>query len=134
MPSANESSSMARGPRGYRQLRVWQLAMNLAVESYRLTKKFPADERFGLTLQIRRAASSVSANIAEGYGRSHRGDYLRFLSIAAASLRETDSRFELAERLKMIGEKEYAALIEMLDHTAAMLARLQYSLARNRLK
>jgi four helix bundle protein len=104
--------------------------MDLAVESYRVTRSFPEDERFGLTLQIRRAATSISSNFAEGYGRTHRGDYQRFLSIAAASLREVDSRFELSERLEMLTTEHSGALFNLIDHTAALLTRLRASLSR----
>ena len=61
--------------RSYRDLEVWQKAMELAVEAYNVTRGYPADEKFGLISQSQRAASSIPANIAEGYGRSHRGDY-----------------------------------------------------------
>ena len=74
--------------RSYRELEVWQRAMDLVEAVYHLTEYFPGEEKFGLTSQIRRAAVSIPANIAEGYGRSHRGDYLRHLSIAKGSLSE----------------------------------------------
>jgi len=68
--------------KSYRDLEVWQKGVDLVVLLYQLTKLFPDDERYGLISQIRRAAVSIPANIAEGYGRTHRGDYLRHLSIA----------------------------------------------------
>jgi 23S rRNA-intervening sequence protein len=64
----------------YQDLKVWQSAMELAVKSYSLTKAFPKDEMFGLTSQIRRAAVSVAANIAEGYGRENRGSFVQFFA------------------------------------------------------
>ena len=64
------------GIQSYRDLRVWQSAMDLASEVYSVSANFPSDERFGLTSQVRRAAVSVASNIAEGHGRSHRGEYL----------------------------------------------------------
>lgn len=66
----------------YRDLAVWQKSMDLVTEIYTLTRTFPKDEQFGLTNQIRRAAISISSNIAEGQGRLHDADFLRFLSIA----------------------------------------------------
>ncbi len=75
----------------YRDLRVWREAMALARICYRHTKPFPRDEIFGLTSQIRRAAVSVSANIAEGYGRENAGSYVQFLKIAQGSLKELET-------------------------------------------
>lgn len=72
----------------YRDLRVWNEAMDLAVECYELTRLFPREEAFGLTAQIRRAAASVPANIAEGYGRNSAGSYVQFLRNAQGSLKE----------------------------------------------
>ena len=71
---------------GYRDLVVWQRAMELAEATYLLTKRFPPDEQYGLTSQARRAAASVAANIAEGYGRQTRASYVSFLRIAQGSL------------------------------------------------
>ena len=72
----------------YRDLRVWQEAVNLAESCYRLTKTFPKEELYGMTTQIRRASVSIAANIAEGYGRKTRGEYIQFLYIAQGSLKE----------------------------------------------
>lgn len=83
----------------YRELRVWQKAIDLVEQVYRLTAGFPTEEKFGLVSQMRRAAVSVPANIAEGYGRSHRGDYLRSLSIARGSLLELETHLTIAVRL-----------------------------------
>ncbi len=81
--------------------------MDLVEAVYHLTQYFPAEEKFGLTSQIQRAAVSIPANIAEGYGRSHRGDYLRHLSIARGSLSELETHVTLAVRLKCV-EREKA--------------------------
>ena len=77
--------------RSYRDLKVWEKSMDLVVESYRVSRLLPKAEMFGLISQIQRAAVSVPANIAEGHGREHMGDYLRHLSIASGSL-HGDSR------------------------------------------
>jgi len=74
--------------RKVKDLRVWQIGMDLSVSCYRFTESFPKAERYGLTSQIRRASVSVPANIAEGYGRASTGDYQRFLRIAHGSLSE----------------------------------------------
>src|SRR5215207_5514750 len=85
----------------YRDLRVWQDAMGLAEACYRLTASFPRDELFGLTSQVRRAATSIPANIAEGYGRNSKGAYTQFLKIAQGSLKELETHLLLAERLNL---------------------------------
>jgi four helix bundle protein len=68
--------------RSYRDMKVWQLGMQIAVACYRLTRTFPPEERSGLTSQVCRASSRIPANIAEGYGRGHRREYVHFLWIA----------------------------------------------------
>ena len=78
---------------------VWQKAMTLVVESYRLSNQLPKSELYGLTSQIQRAAVSIPANIAEGHGRDHLGDYLRHLSIANGSLMELETHILLVHRL-----------------------------------
>lgn len=79
---------MEKPARSFRDLMVWQKAHQLVLAIYRLTKEFPADERFGLTSQIRRAAVSVAANIAEGFGKRGKPDKARFFNIAQGSLEE----------------------------------------------
>jgi len=83
----------------YRDLEVWRLSMDQAVHVYRLTKSFPKDEQFGLISQLRRAASSVPLNIAEGNGRTSSKEYSRFLSIARGSAMEVRTALELSARL-----------------------------------
>lgn len=83
----------------FEQLTVWQESQNLAVLIYKLSEAFPKEERYGLTSQLRRAASSVSANIAEGFGRSTVNDKLHFYTIAYGSLLETKNFLYLAEKL-----------------------------------
>ncbi len=96
--------------KGSRDLKEWQKAMELVVESYRLTKLLPRSELFGLVSQIQRAAVSIPANIAEGHGREHLGDYLRSLSIANGSLMELETHLLLIQRLYRIGDEAQAAL------------------------
>ncbi|MGL4620709.1 four helix bundle protein [Chroococcidiopsis sp.] len=85
----------------YRDLRVWQEAMNLAEACYRTTKAFPKEELYGMTSQIRRAAVSIPANIAEGYGRKNRGEYIQFLYIAQGSLKELETHLLIAQRVEL---------------------------------
>jgi four helix bundle protein len=116
----------------FRQLRVWQRAIELAVESYRITKLLPPDERFGLSIQIRRSASSVAANIAEGHGRTHRGDYAHHLSIARGSVTELETHFELASRLLYVSAPELTRALDLCDATSRMLTQLKRALATER--
>ena len=83
----------------YREMLVWQKAMDLVVECYRLSDALPRSELFGLAAQIRRSACSVPANVAEEVGRKHLGDYLRHLSIANGSLKETETHLLVAGRV-----------------------------------
>jgi four helix bundle protein len=85
--------------KSYKDLTVWQRAYQLCLETYRLTSCFPAEERYGLVSQVRRAAVSVPSNIAEGYGRRSRGEYLQSLHIAYASLCELETQILLAADL-----------------------------------
>ena len=86
----------------YRELDVWQMSMTLCEKVYELIRSFPADERFALYDQLRRAAVSIPSNIAEGNGRDSKTEYARFLSIAMGSLFEVQTQLELAERFKYI--------------------------------
>lgn len=112
----------------FRDLKVWQLGIEFAVQVYRVTDGFPRDERFGLTMQVRNCASSVSSNIAEGYGRGSRIDYLRFLKIARSSLYEADSQLFLARKLGFLSERDHESLKDVLDHCERALAGLIRSL------
>jgi four helix bundle protein len=107
-----------------RELKVWQRAMDLMVESFRLSAKLPREARFELGSQIRRAAVSIPANIAEGNARRHRKEYLRFLAIARGSHSELSTLFEAARRVGYLTEMELAPAFEMLDHVGRMLTRL----------
>ena len=112
----------------YRGLRVWQVAMDLVIESYRLGDLLPTRERFGLVSQLRRAATSVPSNIAEGNGRVHRGEYLHHLSIARGSLNELRTLVTVAERLRYIPASELTQFAELCDFVSRMLTRLRRSL------
>jgi four helix bundle protein len=94
------------GIRSYRDLFVWQRAIDLVVEVYELTRQFPADERFGLTSQMRRAAVSIPSNIAEGQARLTTQEFRRFLRNAQGSLAELDTQVTISRRLGFIGDAE----------------------------
>lgn len=100
--------------KGYRELIVWQRAMKLAPEIYRITRGFPTEERYGLSSQLRRAAVSVAANIAEGQGRNHFGEFRQFLGIARGSLAELDTLLILSTELSYMGQEEQNRLAKLI--------------------
>src|SRR6476646_10215270 len=97
----------------FKDLTVWQRAIALTLEIYKLTSTFPDSERFGLTNQLRRAAVSVANNIAEGYGRSTKGEYIQFLGHARGSNSELETQLVIARGLGF-GTKEMLTLTERL--------------------
>jgi four helix bundle protein len=114
--------------KSYRDLVVWQKAMDMVVEAYRISERLPSTEKFGLAAQIQRAAVSVPANIAEGHGRDHLGDYLRHLSIARGSLMELETHLLIAQRLSFLSSAELDTVFQMTDEVSRMLAGLSSSL------
>jgi four helix bundle protein len=119
---------MAQPIRHHRDLLVWQRAMQLADLMYDLTQRLPVSERYGLCSQIRRAAVSVPANIAEGHGRDHLGDYLRFLSFAMGSLMELDTLIRIAVMRGFVTLDEVSAAMATADEVGRMLSGLSRSL------
>lgn len=118
--------------RGYRRLRVWQHAMDLVEAVYELTASWPDRELFGLTSQSQRAATSIPANIAEGYGRTHRGDYLHHLSIARGSLFELETLLMIAVRTSACDRDRARAVWIQAQAVGRLLARLIQSLGEQR--
>lgn len=116
--------------KSYRDLKVWQLGMQLAEDAYRVTKTFPDEERFGLTSQLRRAAVSIPANVAEGYGRIHRGDYVRHLSVARGSLLECETFLALAVRLKLVRRDEIKGSWKIAQDLGKALNALIHALGK----
>ncbi|MGP1347924.1 MAG: four helix bundle protein [Phycisphaerales bacterium] len=108
----------------YKDLRVWQSAVEAALLVYELSKAFPREERFGLTSQMRRSAVSVPSNIAEGYGRGTRQEYLRFLRMARGSLFELETQTMLAMRLGILECDPAARLGQILKDTGRILSGL----------
>jgi len=117
--------------KSYRDLRVWHEAMDIVEKCYRLTADFPRDEIYGLTSQVRRAAVSVPANIAEGYGRDNTGSYIYFLKIAQGSLKEVETLLLVAERITLIPANSTEGLLAQCDVTGRMLNGLIRSLERD---
>ena len=114
----------------YRDLRVWQEAMDLAEACYRLTARFPREEVYGLTSQIRRAGASIPANIAEGYGRNSRGAYVQFLRVAQGSLKELETHILLAGRLSLVDPQLGDPVMASCDAIGRMLLGLIRQLER----
>ncbi|MBL8884473.1 MAG: four helix bundle protein [Hyphomicrobium sp.] len=110
--------------RSYQDLVVWQQSIALAAACYKTTKSFPVSEMYGLTSQIRRAAASIPANIAEGNGREHTGAYINALRIAQGSLKELETHVLLAEMVDLLDKAEAARLIENCDGVGRLLRAL----------
>ena len=112
----------------FEKLDVWKKAIDLADEVYRLTREFPDYERFGLANQMRRAAMSISSNVAEGSSRSSNKDFVRFIEIAYGSLMELVSQLHIAQRQSFIEKESARELYRQSDEVARMLSGLQASL------
>lgn len=112
----------------FRDLHVWQRAMQLTLTICKLTKDFPREEQFGLTSQLRRSSVSIPSNIAEGQGRSSNGEFRQFLSIARGSNCEVQTQLEIARALGM-GDPELIGQAENLSHEVGrMIFAFQESL------
>ena len=116
--------------RSYRELLVWQKAMDLVAECYRVGTLLPRTELYGLKSQIERAAVSMPANIAEGHGREHLGDYLHHLSIAKGSVAELETHLLIALRLYLVNEVDVARALGLSTEVSKMLAGLTKNLRR----
>jgi four helix bundle protein len=111
-------------PRAHRNLRVWQAALELADAVYAITSAFPAEERFGLASQMRRAAVSVPSNIAEGAARSSNAEFLRFLHVARGSLAELDTQLVIARRREYLTEDALHRVTELIEEVGRTLQGL----------
>jgi four helix bundle protein len=122
---------MSNKPQRVRDLKVWQNAILLVEKCYRLSATLPIDERFGLASQIRRAATSVPANIAEGFGRWNAPDFARFLTIASGSLRELETHLVVVQRLGLVRQEATDPLLVAVDELAKMLYRMRQRVLSN---
>jgi len=113
----------------FRKLKIYQRAIEFAVEIYRLSKIFPKEELYGLTSQIRRAVVSISLNIAEGSGNNSEKEFKRFLEIALRSDYEVMTCLEIALKLSYCEENDYDRLITEADEIAAMITGFSKSLS-----
>jgi len=117
-----------RGISSYRDLKVWQDAMALAEACYVMTRSFPREELFGLTSQIRRSATSIPANIAEGHGREHTRSFIQGLRIAQGSLKELETHLLISQRVGLAGEAEVSPALKRAEEIGKMLRGLIRSL------
>jgi four helix bundle protein len=108
----------------YRDILVWQQAMELVTAIYQSTETWPKEEAYGLTSQVRRAAVSIPANIAEGYGRDTRGSYQQFLRIAQGSLKEMETHLLIAERLGFIRSEKMEPIMTKSESVGKLLRLL----------
>lgn len=112
---------MASEINSYRDLKVWQRAMDIAESAYVLTKDFPKSEVYGMSSQIRRAAASAPANIAEGYGRDSTGNFVQFLKTSQGSIKELETHLLLSGRVGLAEEARIAPLLSQCDELGKML-------------
>jgi len=127
---------MERAPapdiRTFRDLIAWQKGIRLSLLVYRLTKRFPDEEKFGMVSQMRRSAVSIPANIAEGYGRGRRAEYIRYLEIGRGSLFELQTYVELAREMKWVDGEDLAAVARLAEEVDRIVSALLRSLKRRR--
>ncbi len=116
----------------YRELLVWQKGIALVVKIYQLTESFPKAELYGLASQMRRAAVSIPANIAEGSARGHRQEYRQFVKIAYASGAELETHLEIAKQLNFVQAPATRDTEELLSEIMKMLNALAKSLSKSR--
>ncbi|MDD5327042.1 MAG: four helix bundle protein [Phycisphaerae bacterium] len=108
----------------YKDLKVWQKGIEIVDKVYEFTAKFPKEELYGLTLQIRKASVSIPSNVSEGFVRGHTNEYRQFLRISLGSCAELDTQSIIANRRKYITKKELDDLAEDLNHESRMLVNL----------
>ena len=112
----------------FEKLDAWQLAIDFADLIYRTTQEFPSDERFGLTSQLRRAAVSISSNLAEGSGRGTSKDFAHFIQIAFGSLMECVSQLTISHKQRFLSDASYRELYEAAERLGKVLSGLRRSI------
>ncbi|MGF1981505.1 MAG: four helix bundle protein [Nostoc sp. CmiSLP01] len=105
----------------YRNQFIWQRAVQLAINCYKFTRLFPQSELYGLTSQIRRSSVSVASNIAEGYGRRSKQEYVQFLHIALGSLRELDTQLIIAKEVDLAEKNLFTPLLNEVEEMQSIL-------------
>ena len=114
--------------KSYKELLVWQKSVDLCVEIYKITDKFPKSELYGLTLQIRKCAVSIPSNIAEGQRRGHKAEYIQFLQTSFGSGAELETQLLIANKIQYLSDENYKKLSSSLDELMRMLNGLLKSL------
>ncbi|WP_291536557.1 four helix bundle protein [Brevundimonas sp.] len=132
MTSASEQGVSGGAPRSHRDLKVWQIALDMTETLYRTTADWPKSEQYGLVNQVRRAAVSVPANIAEWAGRRSLGEFMHFVGIARGSLAELETLLTIARRLEYIEEPPFRAIMDDLFELGRMTTGLMKSLGDRR--
>ena len=125
-------SSAKRKIESYQDLLVWQKSIDLVAEVYRIAGKLPLNERYGLTSQLRRAAVSVSANIAEGFGRWHANEFVRFLLIANGSVKEVETHMFIGNKLGLLSSADTKVALQMASEISKMIFSLRDKLSRRK--
>ena len=115
----------------YRELVVWQKAMDLVVEVYRLVKLLPREERYALSDQMRRSAVSIPSNIAEGHTRNSTKEYIQFLSIAKGSNAELQTQLSICSRLGYLSNEQISKVIVLSEEVGKMISSIQKKLIPN---
>ncbi len=115
--------------KNYRDLIVWQKAMELVEQIYKETKPFPREEIYGLKMQLRRAAVSIPSNIAEGQGRRSKGEFLHHLSIAHGSVRETETQVLISDRLGYLGKDATCRLMDRTSEVGRLITGLSNTIS-----
>ena len=119
-----------KSDKGYKKLKVWEKAHNVAVKIYKLSKGFPKEEMYGLTSQIRRAAFSVPLNIVEGHASNSKREFLSFLNIANRSLVETECLLEVVTELGFLSQDKYEAVEDRRREVAVMLTAFRKTVSQ----
>jgi len=110
--------------KSFKQLNIWQKGIEIVKDVYLLTKKFPKEELYGLSSQMKRAAISIPSNVAEGFKRYHNKEYSQFLYIALGSIGELETQIIIAQELGFITKEELNNISEKIDHISRMISSL----------
>ena len=116
----------------HHNLEVWKRSLDFVTEIYKITANFPADEKFGLVSQMRRAAVSIPSNIAEGAARNSRKEFINFLHIAQGSAAELETQILISQNLRFIESNQAEPLLQELEEISRMIIGLQKSLRRSK--
>ena len=118
--------------RSFKELRVWQEAMNLVEGVYQLSRRFPREESYGLTAQLRRAAVSILSNIAEGQSRASTKEFLNYLSMAQASLAEVETQIEISVRLNYLAVEQVTTVVSEIQRLGKQMHALRNALEKRK--